>query len=100
MDKLNEITKKMQERYCPLSKCRPFLDYIVNKHAEGVILGSRPCLYESTFQPNRIFWDGPLSPDKHFESGVVKIQRNQVANMTEAEKQACSSLLKLNDDDA
>lgn len=38
-----------------------------------------------------IFCDGPLSPapDKHFELGIVKIQRNQVANMTKAEKQAC-----------
>jgi hypothetical protein len=55
--------------------------------------------YESTFQPNCIFWNGPLSPTKHFDSGVVKIQRSQVAYMTEAEKQVCSKLkLKVNDD--
>ena len=68
MTKLNEITKKLQQRCCLLSKCRTYLDYVVNKHEDGIILDEDHVFHNSTFQPKRIIWDGPLSPNKYFES--------------------------------
>jgi hypothetical protein len=46
--------KPMTELSCLLSKCRTYLDYVVNKHEEGVILDDDHDFYNSTFQPKRI----------------------------------------------
>ena len=72
------------------------MDYIITKHEEDNQLDHNHDFYESTFVPKRILWDGSLSPAKLFEAGVVKIQRNQVADLTDEEKEAVSSLLKPN----
>ena len=72
------------------------MDYIITKHEEDNQLDHNHDFYESTFVPKRILWDGSLSPAKYFGSGVVKIQRNQVADLTDEEKEAVSSLLKPN----
>ena len=92
MGELNLVTKMMQERCISLSKCRRLLDVTTRLNLEQYdIPGAK--FYQSTFVPKRIFPDGPLSPNADFESGVVKIQRKKIDDMTDVEKVAVESLL-------
>jgi hypothetical protein len=95
MQKLNEITVKIQKRCCLLSECWSYLNYIVTRHHNNHDVNH--VFYGNTFVPKRILWNGPLSPDKYFESGVVKIQTNHhVDDLTDDEKEAVHSLLREN----
>ena len=92
MAELNIVTKIMQERCISLSKCRRLLDVTTRLNLEQYdIPGAQ--FYQSTFVPKRILPDGPLSPNADFESGVVKIQRKKIDDMTDVEKVAVESLL-------
>ena len=92
MGELNIVTKMMQESCISLSKCRRLLDITTRLNLEqNDTPGAK--FYQSTFVPKRILPDGPLSPNADFESGVVKIQRKKIDDMTDAEKVAVESLL-------
>ena len=87
MGELNSIvTKMMQESCISLSKCRRLLDITTSLNLEqNDTPGAK--FYQSTFVPKRILPDGPLSPtNADFESGVVKIQRKKIDDMTDADK--------------
>ena len=70
------------------------MNYIVTRHKNNHDVNH--AFYGNTFVPKRILWNGPLSPDKYFESGVVKIQTNHVDYLNDDEKEAVHSLLRNN----
>ena len=49
-------------------------------------------LFQCNFTPKRIQTNGSLTPNPHFESGVVKLQRNKASELTDAERGAVESL--------
>ena len=95
MGELNTVTTKMMQERCitSLNKCRRMLDVTNRLNLEQNDVPAGAEFYQSTFVPKRILPDGPLSPDADFQSGVVKIQRKKIDDMTDVEKVAVESLL-------
>ena len=91
MEVLNKVTIKLQQRCKTLSSCRVLLDYIIQKKENDAdIMENR--LFQCNFTPKRIQTNGSLTPNPHFESGVVKLQRNKASELTDAERGAVESL--------
>ena len=89
---LDDVTKFLQTDLLPLSDCRLALNTIaeaVDKKKED----STSDLYNCKLKTRAISPTSRLVTDKAFESGVVKIQRNQVRSLTCTEKHACRRLL-------
>jgi hypothetical protein len=67
------------------------LDFLTNKVIEGCnLMGNK--FRSCQFQAVKTAPDSNLVPNPHFESGVVKIQRGQLLELTDAEKVAVESL--------
>ncbi len=82
---------------CPLQRRRN-IDYIIKNHAADKVINPDKVFYWSTFNPDRILIDGPLSPNSAFESGVVKIQEGRDNELSDIEKIAVRSLLAENNE--
>ncbi|CAJ1933491.1 unnamed protein product [Cylindrotheca closterium] len=90
---INEVTKLLQTSKQPLHWSRRYLDSLIN---QANSLREEP---QSEWYGNQFGGDyiGPNSmkiptESKHFISGVIKIQRGHVTEMTEAEKSACKKM--------
>ena len=91
----NDPTKFLQTKLLSLADGRLCIDRFIER-VEKKSIQRGHALEGCTFVPNRIKLDGPLSPDKVFESAVVKIQQGREADLTVEEKAAVRHLLKSN----
>ncbi|CAJ1962544.1 unnamed protein product, partial [Cylindrotheca closterium] len=90
---INEVTKLLQTSKQPLNWSRRYLDSLINQ-ANSLREEPQSEWYGNQFGEDYI---GPHSmkiptESKHFISGVIKIQRGHVTEMTEAEKSACKKM--------
>jgi hypothetical protein len=91
MREINVVKVRMQTRCIALEKCRSVIDMLVsniNQHRdtpESLWCGCRFESIKTAPAPD-------LAPDHLFEPGVVKIQRGQASDLTDAEKAAVECL--------
>ena len=90
----NFVTKKLQTGLLTLSEGRKLLDGLVDftKHANQANVGH--IMYQCGFQSKYIKPDSLIVKAKHFEAGVVKIQRGEYNQLSDDARIACESLLK------
>jgi len=93
LSEINIATKMLQKKDATLSECRYVLDTLIEsvneeKYKEGAKF------YKSKLGQKYISPNANIVTDKHFEAGVVKIQRGQSHNLSLIEKNAVATLLK------
>ena len=80
----------MKKEYITLEECRSALD-LCTKTVETKENHIEHPLYECLFKQEKSKWNSCLTPDKYFESGVVKIQQGRALDLKEIEKNAVKS---------
>jgi len=91
LKEIDFVTQKLQERGAPLERCRLLLDTLLSAVATQKDVFEAP-LYLCSLKDHYIKLESTESPDHVFESGVIKIQRGQADDMTDAERAACAHL--------
>ena len=87
MEEMDSVTKYLQTRSQPLETARLALYMLLKQISDGVNTEGK-LFHRFTFEPRRILFDHPnsiysrLYPSKHFECGLVKIQRGKEEEMT------------------
>ena len=81
MKEADVITIYMQTEYITLGECRSALD-LFTKTVETKKNHIGHPLYECPFKQEKSKWNSCLAPDKHFESGVAKIQQRSAVDLT------------------
>lgn len=89
---INTGTLLLQEKGKSLADCRDVVDALSDSVASGRDDTTSP-FYQCNLKTKWISINAEISSDPKFESGVCKIQRDQSARLTDAEKLACKSLL-------
>jgi len=92
LQQVNQVTIELQNRKNTLSDCRFALDTLIESVELYKNNVSSP-LYMCSLGTKYIDTEADISLNPVFESGVVKIQRNEFNLMTDAEKDACSKLI-------
>ena len=95
MNIINQATVALQERFLTLSNGRDVLDTLIESvHEER----SNPSsdLYRCKLGVHYISQSADIIKDKHFENGVIKIQKNCLNLLTDEEKSAVEHLRKSN----
>ena len=96
MRQINFSTKYMQTRKLPLAQCRESLNMLIQDVEEGRN-DRNSVMYRCPLGKIYISEDAELLRDPLFESGVCKIQNGTTELMTAGEKEACESLLVIDD---
>ena len=93
---IKRTTAQMQKRLHESCDCRANLDMLL-EDAERNKGASGHDLHDCDLSNKRIGPNSSKMPDLHFQKGVVKIQMNDIVNMTPEEHQACKKL-RLNEE--
>ena len=99
LGEINEVTKALQESKLSLCQGRKFLEDLsrqVNRKKNDPM----HALYQCKLKLKKSAIVSELAPDHLFESGVIKIQSGNWKQLTADEEEACSKLLKPEEDQA
>lgn len=88
---INVVTVELQKQGLSLSDARYILDDLNDAIRSGRDDISSP-LYQCSLGTAYTSPSAPIVHSPHFESGVIKIQRQRISEMTEDEKEACKML--------
>ena len=92
---INVVAYSMQTRMYKLSQCRQDLDALLSEVGQGHS-NAESNWYGHKLPGNYISRDSSKLPDPHFVSGIIKIQTNQLLQLTEEEKVACARVVNNN----
>lgn len=92
LDEIDSVTKFLQTEHLSLADCRVALDTLIELVAEQKD-DPESKLHNCMMGTGHISSNSRHCRNKSFESGVIKIQRNSIRTMTQAEKRACRALL-------
>lgn len=88
---IDEFTKELQKEHITLSDARLILDELI-RNVECGKFKSESKFYTCQLGREYISTKSSIVSHHLFESGVVKIQRRQISQMSDDEKHACSKL--------
>ena len=88
---INAVAISMQKKLYTVSACQNNLNDIIEESDEGRLQENSPW-YRNRMGHLYIGTTSFKLPDPHFVSGLIKIQNNDTASMTFAEKGACEKL--------
>ncbi len=93
LNEINVVTKHLQTDCITLQECRFALDDL---NTQITVNRTNPTsvFYSCTFTNRKSGPESALSPDRHFELGVAKIQGGDWKMLTALQRNACKSLLK------
>ena len=88
---INVVAATLQTRMYPLKSTRADLDALLAESENGHTQENN-CWYERKLSGTYIKPGSHKLPDPHFVSGVIKIQKNDILQLTQDEKDACATL--------
>jgi len=95
LDEINHVTLELQRHGITFSECRSALDLLIGSvQSEGNNIDSP--LYDCRLLTDGIGDTGKLVINPLFESGVVKIKRNEIEKLTDEERYECRGRNNIN----
>lgn len=90
---INVVTVELQKRNLSLSDCRVAIDALLESILEAENDHSHP-LFACTLGKHYLDMGAAIVADRHFESGVLKLQQGEASELTDDQRMACSRLRK------